>query len=57
MAGKRKIHGGAFKLFFYSWGSVFDVSPLLMDRESHWSDNPSATSNTIISLKLLIPAV
>jgi hypothetical protein len=31
-------------LFFYSCASVFDVTPLLMGRESHASYNPSATS-------------
>jgi hypothetical protein len=34
---------GSLKLFFYSWGSVFDVSPLLMGRESRQSLNHSAT--------------
>jgi hypothetical protein len=33
-----------FKLIFYSCASVFDVTPLLMGRESHLSQFHSATS-------------
>jgi hypothetical protein len=35
----------AVELIFYSCGSVFDVSPFVMDRESDWSDFHSATSH------------
>ena len=37
-------------LFFYSCASVFDVTPLLMGRESHPSHNHSATSVGIYPL-------
>jgi hypothetical protein len=40
------------KLFFDSCASVFDVSPLLMGRESPRSYNPSATSYRISPLKV-----
>jgi hypothetical protein len=38
------------KLIFYSCASVFDVTPLLMGRESHRSHNPSATPQESFSL-------
>ena len=45
-----EIYGLAVKLIFYSCASVFDVTPLLMGRESHRSHNHSATSLGIFPL-------
>jgi hypothetical protein len=39
----RIVRDDALRLIFYSCASVFDVSPLLMGRESTRSYNPSAT--------------
>jgi hypothetical protein len=44
-------------LFFYSCASVFDVSPLLMDRESSRGGKHSATPHRFFPLNLRISAV